>query len=224
MTDLPDTSDRGQYRDGTDNSLVISYVVLRRAVGFLGTTFPLVLYFGNLLLGDVWGVEKSISAYYATSMRDVFVGELFAVALFMFAYRGYDVRDEIAGKAACLFAIGVALFPEPSQVLWVARAHLVFAAALFVTFAYFSLCLFTKTGASPRPPPRVARKQMRNRVYAACGVAMLVFIGLIALYYLLGQPAGVAAFKPVFVLETLSLWAFGVSWWVKGETILRDEY
>ena len=31
-----------------------------------------------------------------------------------------------------------------------------------------------------------------------------------------------AAFKPVCWLEAAALWAFGVSWFVKGETILTD--
>jgi hypothetical protein len=29
--------------------------------------------------------------------------------------------------------------------------------------------------------------------------------------------------KPVFWLEAFALWAFGVSWFVKGETLWKDE-
>jgi hypothetical protein len=30
-------------------------------------------------------------------------------------------------------------------------------------------------------------------------------------------------YKPIFVLETIALWAFGVSWLVKGKFILKDK-
>jgi hypothetical protein len=163
--------------------------------------------------------KSKLASNYGTGMRDVFVGVLFAIALFMFSYRGYERRDEVAGKLACCFAIGVALFPEPSKVPWVPRVHYAFAAALFLTFSYFSLCLFTKTHEDRQP---TERKRWRNRVYVACGVAMLAFIGLIGLYALLWQKTRVAQINPVFWLESLTLWAFGISWGVKGEAILKD--
>ena len=47
-------------------------------------------------------------------------------------------------------------------------------------------------------------------------------LALIGLYYLLGKPASVASSKPVFWLESIMLWAFGWSWFVKGETLWRD--
>jgi hypothetical protein len=30
-------------------------------------------------------------------------------------------------------------------------------------------------------------------------------------------------FKPVFWMETLALWAFGISWLVKGQLLLKDK-
>jgi hypothetical protein len=30
-------------------------------------------------------------------------------------------------------------------------------------------------------------------------------------------------YKPVFYLETLCLWAFGTSWLIKGQFLLKDE-
>lgn len=41
-----------------------------------------------------------------TGMRDVFVGALCAIAVFLRSYRGYDRRDHIAGNLACVFAAG----------------------------------------------------------------------------------------------------------------------
>jgi len=53
-------------------------------------------------------IQESISHYYYTGMRNVFVGALCAVALFMFFYCGYDKWDDLAGDMAGIFAIGVA--------------------------------------------------------------------------------------------------------------------
>ncbi|HLF70230.1 MAG TPA: DUF998 domain-containing protein, partial [Actinomycetota bacterium] len=141
---------------------------------------------------------------------------LFAIGWFLFTYRGYERKDDIAGNLACVFALGVALFPnsgEPSE-----RAiHFTSAGLLFLVLAYFSLVLFTKSGGTP-----TAQKLKRNRVYVVCGVSILLCIAGIGLYYAFLQNSSIAALKPVFWLESLALWTFGVSWFVKGETLWRD--
>ena len=51
---------------------------------------------------------------------------------------------------------------------------------------------------------------------------MLVCIGLIGLYYLLLKGSAISDLKPVFWLETIALWVFGLSWFVKGNKLWRD--
>ena len=201
-----------------DRSLVISYLTLRKVVGFLGVLFPVIMSVGCFLSGNCHGVEDSLSAYYGTDMRNLFVGLLFAIGFFFFSYRGYAREDEYAGKLACAFAVGVALFPTTSAETWVHDGHYGFAVALFLTLAYFSLCLFTKTDADE--PTR--RKRQRNKVYVTCGVAMIACIVLIVVYMLCLQQTALARHNPVFWLESLMLWAFGISWMTKGEAILKD--
>ena len=41
-------------------------------------------------------------------------------------------------------------------------------------------------------------------------------------YYMFLQHTAVARLKPIFWLETLALWAFGVSWFIKGQTLWKD--
>jgi hypothetical protein len=200
-------------------SLVISYLTLRKAVGLLGVAFPLVLSIGCRLCGSCDGIQPSISEYYGTEMRDVFVGLLFAIGLFLFSYRGYEPKDNLAGNLACAFAVGVALFPVTATIVWIRRSHYVFAAALFLTLAYFSLFLFTKTR---EDVPPTLEKRKRNKVYVVCGTAILVWIALIPLYELFLTQTPLARLEPVFWLESLALWSFGISWIVKGEAILKD--
>src|SRR6267378_5672793 len=100
---------------GPNGSLVLSYLGLRKAVGIIGSALPFVLAFGKMLLEGP-GIQDSISGYYYTDMRNVFVGSLCAIGVFLMSCRGYDRKDEIAGYLACVFAIGVALFPTTQAI------------------------------------------------------------------------------------------------------------
>jgi hypothetical protein len=198
-----------------DNALA-SYRNLRRIVGVLGVGLPIALAVWGFWICSCFGIQDSISHYYALRTRDVLVGTLFAIGWFLFTYKGYERQDDIAGNLACLFALGVAFFPNSGTEREQA-VHFGSAIALFLTLSYFSLFLFTKS--APHP---TNRKKIRNGVYVVCGVIMLACIALIGLYYWRLQDSPLAALKPVFWLEAAALWAFGFSWFVKGETIWRD--
>lgn len=193
-----------------------SFRTLRRIVGFLGIALPVVLaVWGFAACGD-HRLQSSISDYYYCRTRDALVGILFTIGWFLFAYPGYERKDNLAGNVAGVCALGVALFPDQGPGLEPAL-HFTSATLLFLTLSYFSLALFTKTGGSPTP-----EKVKRNRVYRVCGVVMLLCIATLAAYHVFPQRPGVVALRPVFWLESLALWAFGVSWGVKGETVWRD--
>src|SRR5256885_5951318 len=164
-----------------NDSLVISYLGLRKAIGIIGMALPFVLALGaNVLEGP--GIEPSVSNYYYTDMRDVLVGSLCAIAVFMASYRGYERQDDIAGDLACVFALGVALLPTTPdadvtpQDSFVGVLHLACAAGFFLTLAFFSLVLFRKTKPNVAP---TRRKLQRNTVYLVCGVAILVCLALV---------------------------------------------
>lgn len=199
-----------------NDRVIVSYLTLRRVVGVLGVALPILLMTWGFVLSGSVEIQNSISDYYAMRTRDLFVGTLFVIAWFLFAYKGHERKDDVAGDLACLFAMGVALFPNSGQE-WEAYVHFASAAALFSILAYFSGCLFTKSGKSPTP-----RKKFRNKIYVACSVIMISCIVLIGLYKLLLTETAVAQIKPVFWLESFALWAFGCSWFVKGETLWRD--
>ena len=204
-----------------DDPVVLSYLGLRRAVGIIGCFLPFVLILGKLLLQSR-GLEDSISSYYYTTMGDVFVGSMCAIGIFLMSCRGYDRRDAIAGHLACLFAVGVALYPTTPEIgatfrtKVIGAVHLSCATLLFLTLAYFCLKLFTQT--SRDNPTRM--KLQRNKVYSACGSIILACIGLIAICKVSGV---VEKFKPTLVFESVAILAFGVAWLTKGEAILKDE-
>ena len=208
------------------NRLVVSYLMLRKAIGCLGMVLPFVLAIGGKLIFGT-GLQETISDYYYTGMGDVFVGTLFAMGVFLFSYKGYGKKDNLAGNIAAVCVIGTALFPttpvDPTTVAAVAgKAHVAFATLYFSTLAYFSLVLFTK---SDPTQPATRQKLQRNQVYRVCGY--LIIWALIAITLLGVLPdsltAAFADLNPIFWLESVAVISFGVSWFVKGEGILEDE-
>ena len=210
-------------------------ITLRRAIGILGMALPLIVAVGAVILGNCTSIQHSISLYYNTIMRNAFVGILSATALFMFAYRGYDYRDRIAGIAAFVFALGIAFFPATSQMVkdcgtmclhvnyhdWIRTVHLISAVLYFLTLAYISLFLFTLTD------PKLVfteQKRKRNKVYRICGYTILGSLLLIIIYMFLIFPEypQFDRYHPIFWLESIALWAFGISWLIKGELAWTD--
>jgi hypothetical protein len=209
----------------TQDSLVLSYLGLRKGIGFIGMALPFVLVIGKMIFESP-GILDSISSYYYSVMRNVFVGSLCAIAIFLISYR-YQHLDDIAGDLAGAFAIGVALFPTAPDVgatgqqMIIGLFHGLFAACFFLTLAFFALVLFRKT--DQKNPKR--RKRQRNMVYLFCGIAIVVSLALIGLVVLVSFLSGnpwLQPLNPVFWLEALAIEAFGVAWFVKGETILKD--
>ena len=203
----------------------MSYLGLRKGIGYIGLFLPFVLVIGKWMLQGFGSMQPSISDYYYTDMRNVFVGALCAIGVFLMSYRGYEKADHIAGYLASGFAIGVALFPaappsNPSAVSsFIGHVHLTFAAAFFLTLAYFSLFLFTKTHPNKRMS---ARKKTRNVVYRACGWTIVGCITLVAIDFAFFKNSAIQGLHPVLALESIMVWAFGISWLVKGEAILGD--
>jgi hypothetical protein len=216
-------------REGQDQ--LIPFLWVRRSIGFLGFVFPLILIIGAKLFNkDCPLILGSISDYYHTNMRDVFTVVMGLLAFSLFTYRGPDKEDSIASTAAAICALGTIFFSTiVKENICVAcdvkqnqTLHMSFATALFLILAYFSLKLFPKTREHEPPTPE---KLKRNKLYKTCGYVMLACIAIIAVYMWLLQDRGILVNVPVvFIFEWIALWAFGISWIVKGEWfIFKDK-
>jgi hypothetical protein len=207
-------------REGDDQSTYAH----RQLIGALGMVLPVLLW---LVHGwrpteglEAWKPLSSVSAYYYTGAVAAFVGILIALAIFLFAYRGYgndyQRSDRLAAIIAGAAAVVVAFFPTdapgtlPEPSWWTPRTgtiHYVGAVVLFGSFSFFSLFLFPKSKAGKgQPLPR--GKRTRNGIYHICGAAMLACI----------LWAGIALSRklPIFWPEALALEFFAVSWLAKG--------
>jgi len=206
------------------DATTLTYLTLRKAVGAIALLLPFAMAIPWWLLRD-HALQTSISDYYYTGMRNLFVGSLCAIAMFLLCCRGFDRKDEVAGMLSALCALGVALFPTtpatPSAFQReVGRAHYAFAALLFLTLAYFCLVLFKMTAAN-RILTR--KKLQRNNVYTVCGYVILGSLLAIAATKIFELKCSIVGLGPVFCFESTSLLAFGTAWLTKGETFLKDE-
>jgi len=216
-----------------DDPRLISFNTLRKTIGWLGILLPAAMLAGNLFFGHCSYIQDSNSHYYYTITGDLFVGILCSVALFLLSYKGYpdDQRDNICSGLAGIFALGIAFFPtndnsaDSCAIIHFEKngmrntIHYLCSALFFILLAYISYFLFTKSKGH-----KTNRKVLRNKVYRVCGILIIVFIALIAIYIRFEEKlTSFAWIKPVFWLEWFALMAFGISWLVKGELVLADK-
>ena len=220
---------------------IISYYTMRRAIGILGITLPLMLVTGSSLFGDCEEVQMSISTYYYTNMRNIFVGFNCAVAFFLFAYRGHDWMDNLTGYLGCIFVLGLAflpctistpnppcMVPIPEQNPLVGKLHNISAISYFIILIIYSLFLFPKTHMDMVTGEKMfmgRQKKKRNVVYYICGSMMTMSLLLIISYMwiLKNLYPGLEDLRPIFWLESIMLLSFGISWLTKGQLFFKDE-
>jgi hypothetical protein len=213
-----------QVRSSDDN-FTISYLTLRKLVGWLGLSLPFVLPAG-LLIFFSGKFPGSMSGYYYTGMRNVLVGSLCVLGVFLAGYYAYsDKFDFWITNLAGLFAVCVAFFPtqpanSSSHQKDIGHIHFVFAALLFTMLAVMAM-RFTKTGPGRELTPS---KKRRNLVYRICAtlIAASMLIAFIANFL----PKSTKNSMPsLFWFEAVAVVAFSVSWLVKGETfsVLNDK-
>jgi hypothetical protein len=192
----------------------LSYRNLRAIIGYVGLALPLAL----LLTGAVDGhLESSISAYYYTKIGNVFTGALCAIGVFLIAYRLTSwAVDNAATTLAGLAALGVAFFhaapknPTPGQ-LRLADMHLTCAAALFILLGAISLLIF------PQDMSDAEKKQQKWRVPCYRGLGVLIWLSIILMPTLSKLADAFYDNDHVFfILETICVMAFAVSFLLKG--------
>jgi len=195
----------------------------RTAIGVFGVALPAALLLWTL--GQ--SLQDSISAYYYTRGRNWFVGTLFVIGVFLFFYQ-YKPRqrgqpksprpvirsgraDAYLGKVAGVAAVCVALLPtEPPKGLGeptvIGTLHGWSAFVLFAALSLFPLVLFSQS-------------TKKAGVYRSCGWVMVLCLALIGAYVFAAPESvqvALAPWKPVWVLETVLILGFGISWFAKG--------
>jgi hypothetical protein len=223
-----------------DQPVLISSRILMGMIGILGLLLPLSLVFISMIVDDCFEVQSSISAYYHTMSRDIFVGILCSLAFAFFAYRGYYEKfwfnDALIGNLSAIFALGVAFFPtsiglnETSNCVPVCNTdvsnviHYTSAILLFICLAIFAIFQFTKTEEGyiffdGRWKRQTITKKYENLFYIFCGLLIVLCLILAGLFMISSEEIKqkLSFFNPIFTLETVMIWAFSFAWLRKSK-------
>ena len=199
-----------------------TYLTLRYGIVLIGALLPVIVY----TVGRFHGVplQDSISAYYWASngtpapSRDWFVGCLFAVAAFLYLYKGFSKAENIALNLAAILAAGVAIFPMEwncGQACGKYSVHGFCAVAMFVCLVY--VVWFRSRDTLPLIPDDASRDRYR-RMYVSIGAVMLASpVTAFVLNSVIGTRTSY-----VFFIEAAGIWAFALYWWVKSAELKRS--
>jgi hypothetical protein len=211
---------------GRDTSRYVrSYLIMRVFVGALGVALPIALVLGDgLVLGGEPFPRSSLSAYYYSGVRDVFVGTLSAIGVFLVTYKVAERTLDNTLSTLAGIAVGlVALLPTgvpageqatPLQELLgestVETIHYVSAAVFIGSLALIRFFFGVREGSRPHLPGRRSPAFWRW-FHWACGAAIVASLLWIAVTELAGGPG-----RSLLIGQWVAVWAFGASWLAKG--------
>lgn len=183
---------------------------MRKVIGWLALILPPLIVLGEPLVFDDRPFPLgSLSAYYYSGFREIFVGLLWAIGVFLILYKWSErTRESRVSTVAGFAVLVVALFPTgkpgakvattPLQDLlgeeWVERVHFG-AAGIFI----FLLSRISRYWVRHRPE--------RKRLHRACEIVILVALALAIFTGAFDRPD-----YGILVAEFAAVWAFATSW------------
>ena len=199
-----------------------TYFNLRAGNAVLAFLFPLILWWGGVIKGIP--LQDSMSAYYHAqstdykSMRDFFVGILFAIGLFLYLYKGYSVKENVALNLAGIFAWGVAIFPMDwycqDDCAWFSM-HGFCALSLFACMAF--VCIRCASGTLEEMPDGKL-KDWFKRIYVITGCGMILFPAIA--WFLTVIFMQYDSF--VFIAEATGIGFFALYWLTKSYEVSKS--
>ena len=195
---------------------------MRIMIGLLGMLLPWLV----ALITLSWPQSISIT-YYSLFAVGTFMLVLGSAGILLICYKGYSKIDDITATIAGIFGILICLMPmtylpDPSVKTGIFHLpsdisnifHCISAMAFFGVLAFMSFFLFTKTDGN-----MTKQKKIKNIIYRVCGIGM---VGSFLLFLLNLTP--IAPYNLTWIIETIALFFFGLSWIVKSDAFpwLKD--
>lgn len=210
-----------KYIDGTEAGtlkryLYQSHLILRRTVGILALVLAIGLPVVDFIINHK--IESSISSYYHTEAKDIFVGILCVVGAFLISYRSYKYIENVLTSILGALAIGIAFIPSTphGEVSHIERLmgdiHTGLAVIFFVIFAILTRLMFKKDTVDVYDAESEGAIECRNLIYDMCNLVMVLNGVVCLITYLMG-------FREILVFESIALVVFGIAWIVKGKMI-----
>ena len=214
--------------DPDETRYIRSYLLMRALVGALAVALP----FALVLLDGIWFdgdpyPRTSLSAYYYSGVRELFVGALCATGVFLITYKVAERNlDNTLSGIAGVAVLVVALFPtsRPSDSVpltplqkhlhesFVSGVHFVSAGVFILSLAVISY-YFGKREDKRKPVPGKKRSPRfwRNFHWACAGTIAAAFA-----WSAITEATGSGPHLSLLYGEAVAVWAFGASWLWKG--------
>jgi hypothetical protein len=238
----PDTFPRPQSLDDRTDPAALyvkSYLITRSLVGFIGIALPIAFIIGEafFLRGDVH-VRGSISAYYHSAMRDLFVAGLCVIGFLLMTYMSAQTRtwDFWLSLVAGVAVVGVAFFPTrrpglasdaplcgskpvPAGCAPIQQAlgETTTAVIHFACATIFILSLAAIAFLFAYREKKFENDTRMALVQRICGWAIIAAI----VWVVLGFAVNLTIWEltPLYLGEVVCVWAFGISWLLKGRDL-----
>ncbi len=195
-----------------------AFLEQRRGMAVLAALFPVAFLVSSFVLHRT-EFQTSISAYYWTRdlERNVFVGTLCAIGVFLLLYKGYTWVEDRVLDVAGASAVGIAFFPMDRAGDCAGKGasiHGVFAVLFFACIFY--VCIFMSEKSLRQIQDLALRARFRN-AYRTCSGIMVGSIAIAVASRLLPGDFALALCErsAVFWFEAVGVWAFSAFWYVK---------
>jgi hypothetical protein len=202
-------------------SMVGTFVLLRRAIGWIGTLLPIVVIVGDAAFSS-GPLPNSLSDYYYTPMRNILVGSLCVLGVFLLLYDVSVRVDRWITNAAGIGVLGVALLPGSPPVPHlttsqevIGNLHVFFASIAFLGLAATMWRFAYAVSDGPQAPPPSPRGALFYRVSACVMLGLVILSGVAILLPLSIQNAVLA----IYDTEALAIFTFGICWLLKGRAL-----
>ena len=188
--------------------------VLKLTVGLVALGLPFLTSF--LSANSIGSISAS---YYEVGWaQDFFIGCLFAISSFMFAYNGDSAAEMILSKIVALAGLGVALFPcgcgDVTDPKAHPNVHYTFAGIMFIVLACLCRIFYQRAKAKGH-----REAKWRSYIYAICGIAIVIVILVLGIDGLTKGHLLSKVPEPTFYGEWTGLVAFGISWLVASRAL-----
>jgi hypothetical protein len=207
---------------GTEaRGVVAAYLLLRKAIGWIGILLPVVLVVGYVAFTSA-ALPDALSDYYFTPMRNILEGTLSVLGVFLVAYDVGVLAERWVTNVAGVGVLGVAFFPGTNGMPGLSTAqrvagdlHLFWAG---VTFVALSVAMWRFARADSDGPGAPAPSRGAATFYRASSGVMLGFVVLSGVASVLPRSVRNAT-KVEFIFEALAVMTFGIVWLVKGRAL-----
>lgn len=209
-----------------------SYKRIRKLIGILGLLLPF------LIVIFYWGFLPSISLFYYTRSAVFFIAILAAFGLLLISYKGYGPKENEKGLSDNLvshvggFAILIVVLVPTAcldtafnvcnvcisgkyclfghDIKGINYLHLISAGIFFFFMGYMSVINFTR-----------GSDKKYHFMYKLCGYTIWSSLLILVIEFIIREfhRKGYITVYDVFILETVMVVAFAISWLLKGRTI-----